>query len=141
MAAPWTADSSKGLDGTPLDEMLWRDASVATKCGYVTVRTGSPFKKLINTVSRMTPNVDYKTRRDQVVARRLQNTFERDLELASVQGLNFFVQDGVVTLYGTIRHELDRELISNVVRSVPGVREVVEHVSLARPDQGPHQPE
>jgi osmotically-inducible protein OsmY len=89
----------------------------------------------------MTPNVDYKTRRDQVVARRLQNTFERDLELASVQGLNFFVQDGVVTLYGTIRHELDRELISSVVRSVPGVREVVEHVSVARPDQGSPQPE
>lgn len=95
------------------------------------VRTARPFKKLLNTLNRVTPNVDYKTRRDQVVARRLQDTFERDLEVASINGLNFFVQDGVVTLYGTIRHDLDRTLIVNVVRGVPGVREVVEHIQLA----------
>jgi osmotically-inducible protein OsmY len=93
-------------------------------------------KSLITQLRRVTTGIDYRTRRDQVVAQRLQNAFERDLELARVQGLNFFVQNGVVTLYGTIRHELDRELIISVIRGVAGVREVVEHIQLVEGPAG-----
>lgn len=84
----------------------------------------------------MAASGDYRTRRDQVVAQRLQSAFERDLELARVQGLNFFVQNGVVTLYGTIRHELDRELILGVIRGVAGVRDIVEHIQIAADSTG-----
>jgi osmotically-inducible protein OsmY len=95
------------------------------------VAPAGSLKSLITRFKSVTSSGDYRTRRDQVVAQRLQNAFERDLELARVQGLNFFVQNGVVTLYGTIRHELDRELILGVIRGVAGVREIVEHIQLA----------
>jgi osmotically-inducible protein OsmY len=94
------------------------------------VQTTRAIRSLLNSIGRVSSKIDYRTRRDQVVAGRLQHAFERDLELARVQGLNFFVQNGVVTLYGTIRHELDRELISGVVRGVAGVRDVVEHIQV-----------
>lgn len=72
----------------------------------------------------------YRTRRDRVLARRLQETFDRDLELTRVSGLHLFVQNSIVTLYGSVRHELDRELITSVARKVPGVKGVVEHLQI-----------
>ena len=70
------------------------------------------------------------TARDLVLARRLFNTFERDLELAEIHGIHFYVQNDVVTLYGTVRHELDRELLISLVREIPGVKGVVAHLQL-----------
>lgn len=72
----------------------------------------------------------YRTRRDRVMARRLQETFDRDLELTRVSGLHIFVQNSVVTLYGSVRHELDRELITAIARKVPGVKGVIEHLQV-----------
>lgn len=72
----------------------------------------------------------YRTRRDRVLARRLQETFDRDLELTRVSGLHLFVQNSVVTLYGSVRHELDRELIISIARKVPGVKDVVAHLQV-----------
>lgn len=77
------------------------------------------------------PGKSLRTRRDQIIARRLQETFDRDLELARVSGLNLFVQNSVVTLYGTIRNELDREIIVSIARHVAGVRDVVDHLQVA----------
>lgn len=70
------------------------------------------------------------TGKDLALARRLYNTFERDLELAEIQGIHLYVQNGVVTLYGTVRHELDRELLISLVREMPGVKGVVAHLQL-----------
>lgn len=66
-----------------------------------------------------------RTGHDRALARRLYTTFERDLEVADVHGLHFYVSNGTVTLYGTIRSELDRDLLISVVRQVPGVKGVV----------------
>ena len=76
---------------------------------------------------------DRQTARDVSLARRLFNTFERDLELADIQGVHFYVQGGVVTLYGTVRHELDRDLLMTLVREMQGVKGVVTHLQLVDP--------
>ncbi len=82
----------------------------------------------------------YKTRRDRVIARRLQETFDRDLELTRVAGLHLFVQNSVVTLYGTVRHELDRELITSIAQKVPGVKDVVGHLQVVDAEGGKIDP-
>lgn len=70
------------------------------------------------------------TARDVSLARRLYNTFERDLELAEIQGIHFYVQNGIVTLYGTVRHELDCDLLMTLVREMQGVKGIVTHLQL-----------
>lgn len=87
---------------------------------------------------------DSRTHRDRVVAKRLQDTFDRDLEVARVNGLHVFVQNSVATLYGTVRHDLDKELIISIARGVPGVKGVVENLQLVetrfRDDEPAPQP-
>ena len=73
---------------------------------------------------------DRQTTSDFNLARRLHTTFERDLELAQIQGIHFYVQNGIVTLYGIVRHELDRELLMSLVREMSGVKGVVAHLQL-----------
>ena len=70
------------------------------------------------------------TGKDLSLARRLYRTFERDLELAEIQGIHFYVQNGVVTLYGIVRTGLDRDLLVSLVREIPGVKGVVAHLQL-----------
>ncbi len=71
-----------------------------------------------------------RTLKDKVLVHRLYRTFESDLELASVRGIHFYVKDNVVTLYGTIRHELDRTLLVSLIEQIDGVEEVVEHLQI-----------
>ncbi len=76
------------------------------------------------------------TLKDRELAFRLYRTFEYDLELAGVQGIHFYVQNGTVTLYGAVRHELDRELLVSLVRQIAGVKGVVENLQVVdRPFQ------
>ncbi len=70
------------------------------------------------------------TLKDRTLAIRLYRTFECDLELTHIRGIHFYVQHGTVTLYGTIRHELDRELLVSLVRQMAGVKGVVEHLQV-----------
>lgn len=70
------------------------------------------------------------TQRDKSLARRLYATFERDLELADINGIHFYVQNGTVTLYGTVLSELDRDLLISLVRQIPGVKGVVGHLQI-----------
>ena len=71
-----------------------------------------------------------RTLKDKALAQRLSRTFERDLELSNVRGIHFYVKNSVVTLYGTIRHELDRNLIVSFVEQIDGVEDVVEHLQI-----------
>ena len=77
------------------------------------------------------------TRRDETLCRRLCRTIEHDLELADIQGIHFYVQNGVVTLYGAVRHNLDRDLLTSLVRHVPGVKGVVPHLQVMGGRFGP----
>ncbi len=69
-------------------------------------------------------------RSDRALARHFRQLFGRDLALADVQGLHFYAKNGVVTIYGTVRHELDRDLIVGFVRQTSGVEEVVSHLQI-----------
>lgn len=71
------------------------------------------------------------TLKDKALALRLYQTFERDLELAHVRGIHFYVKKSTVTLYGTIRHELDRDLLVSLIVQIDGVKAVVEHLQIA----------
>jgi len=87
---------------------------------------------------------DRQTERDRALARRLHANFERDLELADIHGIHFYVQNGVVTLYGVVRNELERDLLVSLVRQVPGVKGVVAHLQIVEPqfrDATPVAPE
>ena len=76
------------------------------------------------------------TLKDKALAVRLFQIFERDLELAHVHGVHFYVKKGTVMLSGTIRHQLDRELLLSLVAQLDGVKEVVEHLQIVeRPFQ------
>ena len=80
-----------------------------------------------------------RTLKDKALAQRLYRTFERDLELANVRGIHFYVKNGTVTLYGAIRHELDRTLLVSFVEQIEGVQGVVEHLQIV--DQPFQEPE
>ena len=71
-----------------------------------------------------------RTLKDKALALRLFRTFERDLELARVHGIHFYVKNCVVTLYGAIRHELDRDLLVSFVEQIEGVEGVEEHLQI-----------
>ena len=76
---------------------------------------------------------------DKALAQRLCRTFERDLELSNVRGIHFYVKNSVVTLYGTIRHELDRALLVSLVEQIEGVEGVEEHLQIVdQPFQETH---
>ena len=68
---------------------------------------------------------------DAVLARRLFDVFERDLDLTGVEAVRFTVRDGVVTLSGEVRHSLDRSLLVSLVESIPGVQAVVNELEVA----------
>ena len=71
-----------------------------------------------------------RTFKDKAVALRLHRTFDRDLKLSEVRGIHFYVKNGAVTLYGTIRHELDRTLLVSLVEQIDGVQEVTEQLQI-----------
>ena len=70
------------------------------------------------------------TLKDKALALRLFQTFERDLELAHVRGVHFYVKKGTVTLHGTIRHELDRDLLVSLITEIDGVETVEEQLEI-----------
>ena len=62
-----------------------------------------------------------------------------DTILAGIQGIHFYVKNGVITLYGTIRHELDRALLVSLVEQIEGVEGVEEHLQIVdQPFQETH---
>jgi len=79
------------------------------------------------------------TRTDTDLAYRLFEIFERDLSLAGIRGVHFYVQEGTVTLYGALPHALDRDLLVSFVRNIDGVVDVVEHLQLI-PRRAPDHP-
>lgn len=72
------------------------------------------------------------TERDQALLARVAAVFERDMERATVTGLRLYVQNGAVTIYGTVEHALDEQLIVRLVQTVPGVQAVVPHLQTVR---------
>lgn len=90
-------------------------------------------RKLATHLSSLAFGHSSKTAQDRALARRLHATFEKDLELADVHGLQFYVRAGTVTVYGTIKNSLDHDLIVSLVRQVPGVKGVQTNLQVIDP--------
>ncbi len=90
----------------------------------------TPFKNLMRRMRSRRSSDSRQTHRDFALVQRLYRTFEHDLAMTQVRGLQFYVQNGTVTLYGIIRHELDRELLLSFIRQIPGVKGVVERLQV-----------
>ena len=77
----------------------------------------------------LTPEAQ-QTRTDRALAQRLCTIFEKDLKEADVRSLQFYVQSGTVTLYGAVRHQLDGDLLVDLVQQTSGVEDVVAHLQI-----------
>lgn len=93
----------------------------------------SSLKRLVYRLRPRPSGNSRQTLKDRALALRLYRTFEHDLRLAPIRGIHFYVQHSAVTLYGTVRHDLDRELLVSLVRQIPGVKAVVEHLQVVHP--------
>lgn len=90
-------------------------------------------RKFAEQLSALAFGSSSRTQQDRALARRLYGTFEKDLELADVHGLQFYVRGGTVTIYGTIKNSLDHDLIVSLVRQVPGVKGVKTNLQVIDP--------
>jgi hypothetical protein len=72
---------------------------------------------------------DPATDSDQRIAGRLQDLFERELAMSDIGGLQFFVHRGSVVLRGDNLLEGDRDAVRSLVKSVPEVRRVIDHLN------------
>jgi hypothetical protein len=70
-----------------------------------------------------------RTAADRELARRLHAVVEQGALAA--HGLSFFVHDGGIAVYGTVRDEPSREAVLAVLAEQPGTRRIVDHLQLA----------
>ena len=91
------------------------------------------FKQVARRVRGLSRDSNAQTQQDYVLAKRLYATFERELELAEIHGLKFYVRSGTVTVYGTTQNSLDVDLIVSLVRQVPGVKGVKTSLQVIQP--------
>lgn len=66
---------------------------------------------------------------DRALARRFQAAFETPP--ASVFGLTLYVHNRAVSVYGAVASEADREAVLALAAAQPGVRRIVDHLTLA----------
>jgi|GEM_PF-2509629 len=100
------------------------------ECRQNDMTHSGPLQRLAVRLYRMRSDSKRATLRDRMLAGRLRAAVNRDLTHAQLSGIHFYTYEGVVTIYGSVRHELDRDLLVTFVRQVPGVRNVVEHLRI-----------
>lgn len=69
---------------------------------------------------------------DHQIARRLFVSFER-LGMVHTKGLNFYVFDGAVSVYGSVATPEVRDQVISMITGMPGVRQVTEHLQVVNP--------
>ncbi|HET6566416.1 MAG TPA: BON domain-containing protein, partial [Rhodothermales bacterium] len=72
------------------------------------MKYATQIQRLAVRLYRMRPEEKRATLRDRALAERLRNAFERDLHASKAGGIHVYALDGNVTLYGSVRHQLDR---------------------------------
>lgn len=66
---------------------------------------------------------------DRELARRLHHAVEQ--AKLNVRGLAFYIQDGSIAVYGSVRTETLREAVLSLVADQPGTRRITDHLQLA----------
>lgn len=74
---------------------------------------------------------DYRDRPAPEVSQRLSTQLEKANQRLAIRGVALSVEEGTVTLRGTVKSEGDRRLAEQLVRLEPGVRSVVNELEVA----------
>lgn len=64
---------------------------------------------------------------DRELARRVQDAMDRAAGNAG-GGLSFYVHEGTVTVYGSVRDEASREAVLGIAAEQPGARRIIDHL-------------
>ncbi len=67
-------------------------------------------------------------RPDEVITADVERSLANDRNMPDEQRVRFSVKDGIVTLTGDVRYEWDEPIVLSIVRSVPGVIDVISHL-------------
>ncbi|GAB5519637.1 MAG: hypothetical protein RhofKO_18880 [Rhodothermales bacterium] len=89
-------------------------------------------KRLLSLLSGRSRSSHASAEQDRTIAYRLQQRFERRIEQLRIEGFQFYVQNRVVSIYGTVHQRLDRDLLLALVREVPGVIATESHIQIIR---------
>ena len=68
-----------------------------------------------------------RTYADRNLALSIQMLFEAEDRL---RGLNFYVCDGAVSVYGAVKSAADRDIVVQALSAINGIRRISEHLSL-----------
>ncbi len=74
---------------------------------------------------------DYRDRPAPEVSQRLATQLDKASQRLAIRGVALSVEEGTVTLRGTVKSEGDRRLAEQLVRLEPGVRSVVNELEVA----------
>lgn len=68
-----------------------------------------------------------RTSSDRNLALSIQTLFEAEDRL---RGLNFYVCDGAVSVYGAVKSATERDIVVQALSGIEGIRRISEHLSL-----------
>ncbi|MEM1270360.1 MAG: BON domain-containing protein [Bacteroidota bacterium] len=71
---------------------------------------------------------DAQTKRDRQLTLKIANALEMALKPNEAESLSFYVREGSVTVFGTTCQPANRAFVLELVRRVPGVREVNDYI-------------
>ena len=71
-----------------------------------------------------------RTERDRQLARRLCTAMDELLALTGVGGVQFYVYDAIVTVYGTVPSYEDLTLVTEHLSAVPGVERITNNLRV-----------
>jgi osmotically-inducible protein OsmY len=67
---------------------------------------------------------------DRRLARKICSIFERELNPEIRSSLAFYVRNNAVSIFGSVCSPADRGFIADLIKRIPGVRDVRDHTSL-----------
>lgn len=95
---------------------------------------GSYLMRLANRLRRAPSKRDGRTEADRLLTRRICRMVDPELERAGVGGLQFYVRDGSVTVFGPVADESRSELVLSLLQRVPGIHRVVSQLQVIDPE-------
>lgn len=124
-----------GHEDTPLSEIAETLAGRRIKCvpilrdgRIVGMVTRASLLRAIATQRRQP--VEAPSREDSSIRKELMKLLRRQ-RWADLSHVNVMVKDSIVHLWGSVRTESQRDALSTAARSVPGVREVINHAHVS----------
>ncbi|MBL7980158.1 MAG: hypothetical protein JNN12_17610 [Bacteroidetes Order II. Incertae sedis bacterium] len=71
-----------------------------------------------------------KTKQDQSLCFSVCQLFDHDLAHLSLNGLHFYIRDGILTVQGTLKDNIAKETVFKLLESIAGIKEIVDMIDL-----------